>query len=299
MKIFTHLILFILILFSCGDKTIKCGKGDVKTGMGEYSLYHDGIERRYLVYIPSSYDYNTRLPVVIALHGDMSNPEGMEELTHISEYANSRGVIVIYPEGSGFFRTWNAGNCCGWAVQHKVDDVGFIKEILTQTSANLCIDSENIFAVGFSNGGMMAYRLGCEASDLFKGIASVSGVMTTYECNPLHSVSIVHFHGTEDDYVPYNGGESSFYPTSFTSVSETIVFWRDKNNCSETPSIIFNNTEVQCIEYEGCNNERKVILCTVEGGGHTWPGGEEIDFFGKTTQSISASEFIFEVGFGL
>jgi polyhydroxybutyrate depolymerase len=69
-----------------------------------------------------------------------------------------------------------------------------------------------------SNGGFLSYRLACEAADSFAAIAPVAGVLGIPEmdCTPSRPVTVMHFHGTADGLVPYNGGFGS------PSVAEAI-----------------------------------------------------------------------------
>jgi polyhydroxybutyrate depolymerase len=73
--------------------------------------------------------------------------------------------------------SWNsgAGGCCGAAAARGLDDVGFARAIAEWLVAHASVDGENLFATGFSNGAMFSNRLGCEAADLFKGVAPVEG----------------------------------------------------------------------------------------------------------------------------
>ena len=126
------------------------------------TLNYDGIDRIYLLHVPSSYDGLSAVPLVVALHGYSGNGAGLESLTGFSVKANSNNFIVVYPDGTGSTRSWNAGNCCGQAMTNNVDDVGFISALIDTLSANYNIDSTRIYATGFSNGSMMSYRLAAE-----------------------------------------------------------------------------------------------------------------------------------------
>jgi polyhydroxybutyrate depolymerase len=145
-----------------------------------------------------------------------------------------------------------------------------------------------------SNGGFFAHRLACELSERIAAIAPVAGTLGVDDCAPTRRVPVMHFHGTEDPLVPYQGGLpltgwSVQGDLDFTSVDETIDFWRDANNCSTSASDHFLKGDSACIAGGSCSDDASVVRCVVDGGGHTWPGGLPIPFLGKTTTDMDAS----------
>ena len=76
-------------------------------------------------------------------------------------------------------RAWNAGSCCGSPARTPIDDIGFVLAVLDAVAAEYNLDPDRVYATGFGNGGMMAYRLGCEAADRFAAIAPVVSALTT------------------------------------------------------------------------------------------------------------------------
>jgi poly(3-hydroxybutyrate) depolymerase len=94
-----------------------------------------------------------------------------------SRLADREGFIV-YPEGIGilgFLQHWNAGHCCGKAVEDNWNDVAFIEAAIDGTCRQYAVDKRRIYMIGFSNGGMMTYRFAAERSSLLAAAASVSG----------------------------------------------------------------------------------------------------------------------------
>ena len=156
-----------------------------------FSFVHDGLTRDYLVHVPRTYRPGHAAPMLMALHGgggdsDFQADDSKYRLISKSEQA---GFIAVFPNGfsrlpSGILATWNAGACCGAAVKNKVDDVGFLREVILRVEQQASVDQRRVFVTGMSNGGLMSYRMACEASDLVRAIAPVAGTDNTTACRP-------------------------------------------------------------------------------------------------------------------
>lgn len=278
------------------------------TEPGDYtkSFVHNGLTRMYKIHVPKSYNSEYPTPVLFVFHGgggDMGFQSTEKYYKQISKSEES-GVIAIFPNGyskfqSGKFATWNAGKCCGDARNKNVDDVDFIKELIQKVSSQLNIDKNRVFATGMSNGGMLSYRLACELSGLFKGVAAVAGTDNTLECIPKNPISILHIHAQDDDNVLFFGGHGNGVKdktkvTKFNSVPATISKWIKLNGCHEKPKRILEKSGAYCDKYLSCKNNTEVQLCVTEKGGHSWPGGEKVMGGGKTSKAISANDIIWD-----
>jgi polyhydroxybutyrate depolymerase len=128
----------------------------------------------------------------------------MVAFTGLNEKADEAGFLAVYPNGTGEKRslTWNGGNCCGYAVENQVDDVGFVRALLDDLEKVVTVDPSRVYATGISNGAIMAYRLASELSDRIAAVAPVAGPMGTATCSPRRPVSVMHFHGTDDQFAP-------------------------------------------------------------------------------------------------
>lgn len=262
--------------------------------------------RSYLVHEPPSYDGKKPMPVVVALHGGGSNARQMVRFSGLSEKADSAGFVVVYPEGSsrrGPFRTWNGGTCCAYAMLARIDDVGFIRSVLDDLATAVKVDPKRVYATGISNGGIMAHRLACELPDRIAAIAPVSGTLSLPSCRPARAVPVIHFHGTADEYVKYEGGfgKRSLTRTLFPSVADTIAKWVAIDGCSakptsaKLPDATDDGTTVRVDTYGGGKEGSEVVLVTIEGGGHTWPGRlSRAGFLGVTTRDVSANDMMWD-----
>ncbi len=266
----------------------------------ERTLNFGGIERSYILHVPSSYDGSKPTPLMLSFHGGGGNAENQKRLTDDNELSDEQGFIVVYPNGTGKLNnvlTWNGGNCCGYATRNNVDDVGFVRALVAELQSQYNIDPKRIYATGFSNGGILSYRLACEAADIFAAIAPVSGTLNYDGCKPSEPVSVIHFHGTDDTHVPYNGGigEDSLAGVPFTSVAYSVNFWLEADQCATVPESE-TYSDIQHDSYLNCAGGAAVELYTIIGGKHARPGsdGPAGPNGDEPTQTISASEIIWE-----
>jgi polyhydroxybutyrate depolymerase len=213
--------------------------------------------------------------------------------------SDQAGFIAVFPNGfsrlkSGKLATWNAGNCCGSARDEGSDDVGFIRDIVKNLSAQLNVDPRRIFANGMSNGGMMAYRLACEMPDVFRAIASVAGTDNTKSCTPSAPISVLHFHAKDDELELFDGGagRKSSKVTSFVSVPDSIAKWVRLNSCNTMPKRVFENAGAYCDAYTSCRGGVEVKLCVTPTGGHSWPGGKKPRGDTPGSTALSATDVI-------
>jgi polyhydroxybutyrate depolymerase len=248
-----------------------------------WTVMTPGGSRTALVHIPPGYDPSTPTPVVLNYHGYTETSGDEEALTLMDTEADSQGFVVVYPQGTGAIPGWNAGACCGTAV---TDDVGFTGLLLDQLEASLCVDTSRVFATGMSNGGFFSHVLGCELAGRIAAIAPVAGVMGIPSCNPSRPMPVIEFHGTADPIVPYNGDPLIGY----TSVPDTIAGWVMRDGCQGMPTTTYSNGDATCVTYGECTAGVEVTLCTITGGGHTWPGGEPFPLLGLTSTDISATD---------
>jgi polyhydroxybutyrate depolymerase len=219
-------------------------------------LMHGGMNRSYLVYAPASYTGTTPVPVVFDFHGLSGNSMQQMNLSRWNQLANTEGFLAVYPQGTG--NSWNAGGCCSPAMMNMVDDVGFVKAIVTALSTDACIDTKRVYASGCSNGGAMSYRLACEAADVIAGVAPVDFDCVVggqcSSCRPARPITEVQFRGTNDTLVPYSGAMPNF------------TRWGTINMCTGTAAALPSNSS--CQAYPMCGADVETILCSVQNGSH-------------------------------
>lgn len=236
----------------------------LKVGDSDLAITSGGRPRTARVHVPKSYDSTKPTPVLLNFHGRMSNPSQEELLSKTTPKADAAGFVVVYPAGVG--QTWNAGLCCGEAQSEGVDDVAFTRALLDELATKLCVDPKRVFATGLSNGAFMAHRLGCELSDRIAAIGPVAGQLVMTTCKPTRPVPVMSFHGDADNVVDYKG------QFGLPGVEASTKAWATRNGCAASPKQTYANGDATCMTYSGCKDDADVTLCTIAGGGHTWPG---------------------------
>ena len=238
--------------------------------MQNHRITVDGQDRAYRVYVPPTLDRRRPAPLVMVLHGGNNTVDDMVKATLFDREAAAGEFIAAYPEGVG--KVWNAGTCCGAGPRRGLDDVGFLTQVLDRLEADYPVDRRRVFVVGVSNGAMMAYRFACERADRIMGVGSVAGAVRT-ECQPTRPVSVVEVHGTEDQLVPYDGGQPSAVEAqgapAYTSTPAMMQRWAELNGCP-SPAPPASAGPVTTDSWSGCRNGSAVRLVTVRGGGHIW-----------------------------
>ena len=259
--------------------------------------------RTYVVRTPKTLQANSRVPLVFVLHGGGGNAANAEKMTGFTEKAREKNFIVAYPEGSGRLRrgllTWNAGHCCGYAIENKVDDVAFISALIDELIKRHSIDDKRIYVTGMSNGGMMSHRLGIELSHRIAAIAPVVGTVFGDERKPAQPVAALMINGLLDENVPFAGGagagrgKDAWDGAPAKPALDQGAFWAKANGCTTEPT----KQEIgQQIQYRyKCPAGRDVELIALKDNGHAWPGGEKGSRRGdKPSESLNATDVIWE-----
>ena len=276
---------------ACTSKTDEEETDNSFTQNQTGSFVFDGNSRKYMVFLPKNYPVDSNFPLVIYLHSyGWSASKGMN-YTNLNQVADSANFIVAYPSA---MPNWNSGisNNSNWPTPN-VDDVGFINELIDTLINKYSIDSERIYACGYSNGGFMSYKLACQLSHRIAAIASVCGLMSTgtlADCAPGRPIPVLQIHGTTDPWVNINGS------MGWLSVNNTLNSWIDNNNCSRADTTMLPDLDegdgcrVERICHTDCANNCEIIYYKITNGGHTWPGAGPPGFAaGNTNQDINAS----------
>jgi polyhydroxybutyrate depolymerase len=304
MKRFLFSIIGILLpAWVCARMGLAAPTASANLPAGETTrtLSHGGLDRSYILYLPASVPPGQPVPLVFVLHGGTGNAETAIRMSGFNAAADPNGFAVVYPNGTGrlsgeLLLTWNGGVCCGYAQEKNIDDVGFMRAIATDLRTHILIDPKRIYATGMSNGGILSQRLACEAADLFAAIAPVSGTLNFPTCNPSQPISVLEFHGTADEHIPYDGGYGlqSLVHVDFASVKDSVGFWTAFDHCDSQPETdSVNNVRHEI--WTGCTGSTSVELYTIVGGGHAWPGAPGgLAGLDQPSAAVSATQLIWK-----
>jgi polyhydroxybutyrate depolymerase len=258
-----------------------------------HTLIVSGSEREYLLYVPPGYDPAKPTPLIISLHGAGLWGAAQREISQWNRVADRAGLLVVYPSGAGpGMRVWHDDSGA-------MSDVRFIVALIDTLEAQYTIDSARIYANGLSNGGGMSFVLSCTLSDRIAAVGLVGAALTVpwLWCADHHPVPAIWFHGTADRAAPYRGGTSWVAPTgSFPSIPRFVANWARRNRCGDTPVETAVAPDITRSTYTRCADDAAVVLYTIGGGGHTWPGGGPLPeaWVGPTNREIDASSLMWE-----
>jgi polyhydroxybutyrate depolymerase len=202
------------------------------------------------------------VPLVLRFHGLGGNGGSEISSTGYRGIADREGFILVAP--TGFGNAWNVGPCC--TSDRSVDDVAFAKAIVEDVKKIANIDSDRVYATGFSMGGGMTHYLACHAADVFAAFAPEAFDLlqeNVGQCNPPRAVPILAQRASNDTIVRYEGGRDCLTGTciNFLGAVNTNNTWKQKNGCTNQTS-----TQGTCSISTQCNDGVEVGLCTVSNG---------------------------------
>ena len=265
----------------------------------KYEIDVDGTTRNYLLYVPDSLAKDRPVPLLLVFHGGGGHAYNMPRFTGFDELAESRGFLVAYPDSLNTH--WNDSRALSPA-----DDVGFVSALLDEVERTFPVDPARIYATGISNGGFFVQRLACDLADRIAAVASVAATMPETLiplCHPVQPVSVLFIQGTADPLVHINGGAVAHTHGRNVSLANAVYFWLNHDQISSKPESTNlpshdpNGTSVHRDVHAGGRQNTDVVVYTIRGGGHTWPGGQQYFpavLVGKVNHDINASEVIWD-----
>jgi polyhydroxybutyrate depolymerase len=287
--------------------TWKFEPGPPEEHSAPFPVEHGGRRRTCLLHVPPSLRKGAPAPLVLAFHGTGGTGAGMEAVSGLSRLSDRRGFIVAYPDAVD--RSWNDGRGLGHLPSHRegVDDAGYIAALVEELRRAGVAGPGRVCATGISNGGFFCHYLAAKRADLVVAIAPVAAGMApavAADFKPARPVSVLAIQGTEDPLIPYAGGAVKWYRGGVLSAEASARKWAEHNGCGPDPRREEIPLEgpgegmrARRDAYRGGKEGAEVELVTLEGGGHTWPGGlpflpERI--IGKTCRGVDASAMVWE-----
>ena len=255
-----------------------------------------GEKREYLLHVPARYDAARPTPLVISLHAGATWPAHQMNLSHWNRLADDEGFLVVYPSGTdqifGLVRVWRT------TPEQVMDDVEFVSKLIDTLSASYNVDATRIYANGMSNGGGMTFALSCRLSARLAAVGMVAAAqqLPMTWCDDPRPMPLIAFHGDADTIVPYHGGPlgDPFNPVKpvYPAVRDWTTAWAARNGCGDEQVETTIATDVHRVEYRDCPDGAPVVLYTLLGGGHSWPGGKPMPEWrvGTTNATIDATD---------
>ncbi|MBI4789708.1 MAG: nuclear transport factor 2 family protein [Chloroflexi bacterium] len=238
------------------------------------------LDRTYLYYVPANLPRNT--PLLFALHAYRGvDAERMRAVTvyEFESLADQYGFVVVYPQG--YQISWNACTKAETipAIKQNIDDTGFIRALIAKFRADYGINTSRVFAMGFSQGGDMSYRLALEIPDEITAIATIGANLPTDDNNQCRAsgkpIPVLIMSGTNDSLMPYNGGYA--IQGDVRSVQATAEYFAKLNGQTSPPKTTrlphqdpSDPTSVDRIVWSDAGKP-EVILVRINEGGHTVP----------------------------
>lgn len=249
----------------------------------------NGKERRYLLYPPPARPAG----LVLMLQGEGELPE-RAALDGQIEAAAARHLVLAVPESID--HAWNDG-----IHRQGTDDLAFLAALIDALVREFKLEPQRVYAIGFSNGGGMAFRLACELSEKVAAIATVAASMaqdSLVTCRPKRASAVLIIHGTADPIIPYAGGRTGGgYIAGMKDTAplkEVAAFWRRRAGCK--PRVAANRFSTLLVRESCVAGKSRVDFYSLEGGGHTWPGTKlpTLPYMGKVAPNFDATNVIFE-----
>lgn len=271
------------------------------------SLVHETISRHYYLHVPPNYNPAVPTPVLLLFHPEHSDAKSMSKLAQFNELSDQNGFIIVYPQGVQGL--WNDGRRTDG---YRVNDVGFVHDLLAELERRWHIDRNVVCAAGFSDGGFFAQFAALKLPGRIRAVASVAATMQDVLVNKIRlkgNCSLLYILGMDDKIVPFMGGPID--PRSngqnrgiCASAANSVAFWVKGNKCGgdytteDYPDVdSTDGTNVKIARYRNCPDANEVVVFAIQGGGHAWPQSRPVSKAGdggKVCRDFDSSDVIFK-----
>jgi len=254
-------------VLGCGiPSPVKVGTTEQQTVAVDPQVSQGSATRTYLLHVPTNYQPQIPLPLLLVFHGRGSNAAEIEGYTGFSLLADRERFITVYPQGlqnadgEPFWDTFNS------STTH-IDEVAFVNIVLNDVEKKLCVDTRRIDATGFSSGGNMTGMLACRLAGRIAAFAPIAGNFFDFGqgCHPGRSVALLNSHGTADDVVPYDGQNGQF------GVQDWLSQWAKLDGCATGPVSFSQVSKVTAMQWTSCQEDATIFHYRVQDEKHIWP----------------------------
>jgi polyhydroxybutyrate depolymerase len=267
---FTRRALILAVAFVCTLGVASFASANIiselqrQTYTATYSMKAGGMNRSYEVIGPVA-ALPDSAPIIVVLSGIAAPVSAEVKRDYLTPYVNTAQAELVYPVG--YKMSWNAGGCCGQAAQHDVDDVAFIKALVAAVNPG---HMHPVYAVGYSNGGRLAYKLACSAPGLFDGTAVVKA-MPDPGCVVTRPLTILQIASLDDTAVPYAPGDKG---RESPPATVEVARLRAVDGCTGSPAAS-THSQMTLSTWTSCTSGARVGFAVWNSGGHgfPWPQG--------------------------
>jgi polyhydroxybutyrate depolymerase len=224
------------------------------------TLTAGGRQRGYDVIAPAS-GLPASAPVIVVLSGYGAAVPGEIKRDQLTPYVSADDAELVYPVP--VYQSWNAGSCCGYASDHKVDDAAFLKALVPRLDAG---GQRQVDVVGFSNGARLAYRIACTDPALFDAYVMVKGVPLP-GCVVRKPVTLIELASVNDPEIPYRPGVKGLEPLDVTT---EVTRLHATDGCPGT-SYVTQSHDMTLTSWSGCSDGTRLVFAVWPGGKHLWP----------------------------
>ena len=190
-------ILFAIMLTACGGGS-KSTTGTVVTPGGGTTNNVILGSRSYILALPAGFEADKAYKLLLAFHGSGGSSAGMQQLAGFEQLSGD--YILAYPQSEQV--EWNEG--CGCNIAHRLgaDDLGFVDQVIADIAKKYRLQPGEVYAAGFSQGGLFTQNLACNRSEVFKAVAVVAAPMSKQlaeDCYPSQPVSVMMVIAKDED----------------------------------------------------------------------------------------------------
>ena len=272
----TQILLFLL-----------CSVLQLKAQLQSDSLKIDGIARTF------SYkkSLSNNAPLIFVLHGSGGNGKEMSARTSkLLAISDTENMLLVYPDG--YKRYWNECRKSSPAAANieNINEEGFFEAMIDYFTKNQHINPNNIFVVGTSGGGHMAYKLGLTMPQKLNAITAIIANLpdtNNLDCGEAKkALPLMIINGTEDKINPYNGGEVILGQNQnmgfVRSTERTFKYWATLAGYSGEPVFVkipdSDPNDGKTIERFTFKEVQKpeIVLLKVIGGKHDYPNDIDV-----------------------
>ena len=262
--------------------------GPVGAQLSTQSIDVDGTARTYLEYLPAGFDSAMSLPLVLSFHGGGGNAQDQLDIADLRNRADEEGFVLVYPNA---IPDPNDDGGTNWQVvvsgtlpftqPNPHSDIDFIEALIDELANIHNIDTDRVYAMGYSNGGGFTFDLACRLNHKITGIGVVARTMYAESfatCNVVHPTPVVTILGTDDFISAYDGivYEGTLY---YHSNDEVNNYWIEAGGLEATPVITDipnvsanDGSSAELYTWTSADGCHELLHYKVNGGGHDWPG---------------------------